>query len=78
MDNNKLDKKLPEGLLKAVLHAAEINYNKNEKELEKLAAKDAYLLAFINGYETAWSVYTDEDEEVLEKYGENQKTDDNK
>lgn len=74
--DTKLDRKLPKELLNSILHAAEINYDNNENEIKKLSEKDAYMLAFVNGYETAWAIYTDEDEEALRKYGKIEITED--
>lgn len=60
-------RKLPQDLAKAVLSTAEKNYEKN-KDLLEGEDKKKYMLGYLHGFEAAWAMYTEDDEEVLRIY----------
>lgn len=72
MDKKSLQK-LPEEMATVIVTTAEKNYDNNLDKFKDMPEKQIYMVAYLQGYEAAWSIYTDDDEDVLEKYDNNHK-----
>lgn len=63
-------RKLPKDLAKAVIATALENYDRNSDKIDDKISKEAYMLGYLHGFEGAWAMYTDEDDEIMRRYGE--------
>lgn len=61
-------RKLPKDMAQVILTTAEKNFDNNKHKFNNMEDKQLYMMAYLQGFEAAWSIYTDDDEEVLKKY----------